>query len=57
MDGILTVLKGIILILSSLFVLRVADTSWGELLALGLFVTGLVVCLVGFHNYKIDKEY
>ena len=56
MDGIITVLKGIVLILSSLFVLGVADTSWSELLTFGLFVTGIVVCLVGFHNYKIDKE-
>ncbi|MBQ9969528.1 MAG: hypothetical protein IJP15_03435 [Oscillospiraceae bacterium] len=56
MDNVITILKGITLILSSLFVLGVADTSWGELPAWGLFIVGLVVCLVGFHNYKIDKE-
>ncbi len=56
MNNIITVLKGIVLILSSLFVLGVADSAWGELPACGLFVIGLLVCLVGFHNYNIDKK-
>lgn len=56
MNNIVTILKGIVLILSSLFVLGIADTSWEELPAWGLFLSGILVSLVGFHNHNIDKK-
>lgn len=54
MKNMITILKGIVLLLCSLFVLVFADSSIGELLALALFTAGLLVCLAGFHNSRLD---
>ena len=54
MKNVITILKGIVLLLCALFVLVMADSIIGELLALGLFAAGLLVCLAGFHNSRLD---
>lgn len=51
MNDIVTVLKGITFILSSIFLINF--TVWPALI---LFIIGVLTCLVGFHNNKIDKE-
>ena len=56
MDDIITVLKGIVLLLSGLFVLGIADSSWTELLAFVLLLAGILTCLAGFHNYSVGKK-
>lgn len=60
MSDFVTILKGIVLILSSIFILEVciisSSKSFFEFIALGLFVIGLITCLVGFHNVKIELE-
>ena len=56
MNDIIIVLKGIVLLLSSLFVLGIADSSWTELLAFVLFLAGILTCLAGFHNYNVSKK-
>ena len=58
MKDLRTILEGIVIILSSLFLLGVCILSSEKgavaLIAEGLFVVGLVVTLAGFHNSKLD---